>query len=127
MDACIPYLSCESARQAIHWYCTVFEMVCVEYISDGATLVAHAELVHGEARFFVSSVYPSEQLHDARTYPSVATAIVLLCADFQPMLTRAFAGGANLVRPVVAGNNAKIRDPYGHIWILRQATLSGPS
>lgn len=127
MHTCIPYLSCDPARQAIQWYCTVYELTCVEFIPDGASLVAHAELMNGEVRFFVSSVYPTEQLHNAQTLPTVATAIVVLCNDFKPLLERALAGGAKLTRPVVAGNNAKIRDPYGHMWILRQATLSGPA
>ena len=127
MEACIPYLSCETARRAIQWYCTVYELNCVEFIPDGATLVAHAELMNGNVRFFVSSVYPSEQLHDAQAIPTVATAIVLMCDDMQPILTRALTNGATLVRPVVAGHNAKIRDPYGHMWMLRQATLSGPT
>lgn len=127
MQTCVPYLSCEPARQAIQWYCTVYEMVCVEFIPDGSQMVAHAELVNGDVRFFVSSIYPTEHLHNAQSLPTVATAIVMLCDDVQPVLERALAGGATLTRPIVAGNNAKIRDPYGHIWILRQATLSGPA
>jgi len=127
MDECIPYLSCESARHAIPWYCTVFDALCVEFIADGPVMVAHAELIRGDARFFVSSVYPAEQLHDARQFSAVATAVVLMCADIHAPLDRALANGATLLRPVVARQNAKIRDPFGHVWILRQATLSGPT
>lgn len=120
MSDCIPYLACTPARHAIAWYCNVFGATCHELSADGAELVAHAELTTPNGRFFVSSVYPEQHLHDGRTQTSTSTAVVFLCQDMQSVVDRAIASGAILLRPVVAGQNAKIRDPFGHTWIIVQ-------
>jgi uncharacterized glyoxalase superfamily protein PhnB len=105
----------------------VFGATCTEFIADGADLVAHAELMTPNGRFFVSSVYPEQQLHDGRNDATTSTAVVFLCADLQPVVDRAVATGATLVRPVAPGHNAKFRDPYGHVWIIFQQNLAQPA
>lgn len=123
MSDCIPYLACTPARHALAWYCTVFGATCSEFIADGDDLVAHAELMTPHGRFFVSSVYPEQFLHDGRTASSTSTAVVFLCSAIQPVIDCALAHGATLLRPVVPGHNAKFRDPFGHVWIVFQQAL----
>ncbi len=124
MNEFIPYLACEPARAAIGWYCHVFDAVCSEFIADGPILVAHAELMTSQTRFFVSSVYADHHLHDARNQTSVSSAVVVVCTSIAEPLARALASGATLLRPVEAQRTAKLRDPYGHVWFLRQASLT---
>ncbi len=79
------------------------------------------------ARFFVWSVLPAEELHDERQFSAVAPAVERICADIHTPLDRARANRPTLQRPVLARQNVNMRDPLGHVWILRQATLSGAS
>jgi len=120
MSDCIPYLACTPARHAVDWYCHVFGATCSELIADGTERIAHAQLTTANGRFFVSSVYPEQHLHDGRTQVSTSTAIVFLCPDIQMLVDRAVAAGAILLRAVVVNQNAKIRDPFGHTWIIVQ-------
>ena len=123
MHEYVPYVACEDARAAIRWYCTVFAATCIEFIADGSVNVAHAELLSGEARFFVSSVYPEQQLHAAHTLPTTSSAVVVVCGAITEPLERALASGATLLRPVEPDRSAKFRDPFGHVWILIQTGL----
>ena len=127
MSDCVPYVACTPARQAVAWYCAVFAAQCSEFIPDGPELVAHAEVMTPGGRFFVSSVYPEQHLHDARESATTSTAIVFVCADIAPVVERALAQGATVLRPMVPGQNAKIRDPYGHVWIIFQQSQQPPS
>ncbi|MFM2032011.1 MAG: hypothetical protein RLZZ297_776 [Chloroflexota bacterium] len=121
----VPYLACTPARQAVAWYAKVFDATCTEFIPDGSELVSHAELSTASARFFVSSVYPEQHLHDGRSAETTTTAVVFLCTDIAPVTERALAAGATLLRPIAPGHNAKIRDPFGHVWIIFQQRLAG--
>ena len=123
MHEYVPYVACDDARAAIRWYCHVFAATCIEFIADGPVHVAHAELLSGEARFFVSSVYPEQQLHAAHTLPTTSSAVVVVCGAIADPLERALATGATLLRPVEVDRNAKFRDPFGHVWILYQTGL----
>ena len=127
MSDCVPYLACTPARHAITWYRNVFVATCSEFIADGAELVAHAELMTPNGRFFVSSVYPEQHLHDGQAQATTSSAVVFLCADIQPVVARAIAAGATTLRPIVPGQNAKFRDPFGHVWIVVQQTLAHPA
>ena len=90
-------------------------------------MIALAEHSRDHARLFVLSVLPAEELQDERQFSAVAPAVERICADIHPPLDRARANGTTLQRPVVARQNANMRDPLGHVWILRQTTLSGAS
>ena len=120
MSDCIPYLACTPARHAVDWYCNVFGATCSELVADGAERIAHAELTTANGRFFVSSVYPEQHLHDGRTQMSTSTAVVFLCPQLDVLVERAVSNGATLLRAVVAHQNAKFRDPFGHTWIIVQ-------
>lgn len=123
MHEYVPYVACEDARAAIRWYCHVFAATCIEFIADGPVNVAHAELLSGAARMFVSSVYPEQHLHAASILPTTASAVFVVCAAIADPLERAIATGAILLRPIEVQKTAKIRDPFGHVWILYQTGL----
>ena len=88
-----------------------------------APCMSHTPNCCGEARFFVSSVYPEQQLHAAHTLPTTSSAVVVVCGAIAEPLERALASGATLLRPVEADRSAKFRDPFGHVWILYQTGL----
>lgn len=72
----------------------------------------------GSRTIVLSSVLPAEELHDERQFSAVAPAVERICADIHPPLDRARANGTTLQSPVVDRQNADMRDPLGHVWIL---------
>ena len=121
--AVTPYLIVDGAAAAIEWYRTAFGAEEVTRMTGGAGRIAHAEIRIGEASVFVAD----EHLHyEAIVGPTKAGGtpvyLDLETDDVGGLFAAAVAAGATVIRaptdPQMAVQSAKVRDPFGHVWLI---------
>ena len=121
--AVTPYLIVDGAAEAIDWYRDAFGAVEVSRMTGGAGRIAHAELKIGAAAIFIADEHPHyeaivgpDRVGGTPLYLDVETDDVVVLHD------RAVAGGATSIRaptdPAMAVQSAKVRDPFGHVWLI---------
>ncbi|HWO64333.1 MAG TPA: VOC family protein, partial [Umezawaea sp.] len=118
-----PYLAVTDARAAITFYVEALgaaQQGQPIIMDDGK--VGHAELTFGDATIMLAEEFP-ELGHTAPTtsYPSYRLEV----PDVDTTITRAVARGAELLRPATNTDHGKtgtILDPFGHRWLLAEAT-----
>jgi PhnB protein len=124
-----PYLIVDGGAEAIAWYRDVFGAEEVARITGGAGRIAHAELRIGGSSIFLGDEHPHLEgilspagIGGTPVYLDLETDDVAGCFD------RAVAAGAEAIRaptdPVLPVQSAKVRDPFGHVWLI---TRSGGS
>jgi PhnB protein len=119
----IPYLTCRDADGAIAFYGRAFGAVELSRIPDDAGRVSHAEISVGGAAIYISDEYPEHDAHSPQTVGGTATMVVLIVPDADSLFDQAVADGAAVMRPLQdrfdgAARNGKLRDPYGHHWMI---------
>jgi PhnB protein len=125
--AVTPYLIVDGAAAAIDWYGTTFGAVEVTRMTGGAGRIAHAELRIGPASVFIADEHPHyeaivgpEKVGGTPVYLDVETDDVAALHD------RAVAAGATSIRaptdPSMAVQSAKVRDPFGHVWLITRVS-----
>lgn len=115
-------LAVEGASAALEFYRDAFGARLIEKIVDADGRIAHSELAIGAVRFMVNDSYPAEGAVAPPTLAGSPVLLVLLLEDVENALARALQAGAQLDRPLHDGlvRNAKLRDPFGHRWMLAQ-------
>jgi PhnB protein len=118
-----PRLVIRGASQAIEFYQHVFGAEVLTRYADGQGRIAHAELAIGDARF---------NLKDEDGDPSPLTLggspvlLYLHIEDVDAVAERMTQAGATVVYPVgdneEGGRGGRLRDPFGHIWMISQPT-----
>ena len=124
-----PYLIVDGGAQAIDWYREVFGAVEVARMTGGAGRIAHAELRIGESSIFIGDEHVHyEDIHAPPRVGGTPVYLDLETDDVAAVFERAVAAGAAAIRqptdPGMAVQSAKVRDPFGHIWLI---TRSGPA
>ena len=125
VHAVTPYLVIEGAAGAIDWYVAVLGAVEVTRMTGGAGRVAHAELRIGPSTIFVGEEHPHHEsiLGPAKVGGSPVY-LTLETHDVAAVFDRGLAAGAEPIReptdPALPMRTAKIRDPFGHIWLITQ-------
>lgn len=121
-----PYLVVDGAAAAIDWYREVFGAVEVTRWTGAAGRVAHAELSIGASAIFLGDEHPN--LEDILAPPRVGGTPVYLdieTDDVAGVFAAAVAAGATEIRaptdPQVRVQSAKVRDPFGHIWLITRS------
>ena len=124
--AVAPYLVIDGAAEAIDWYRDVFGAVEVTRWKGAAGRVAHAELRIGDSSVFIGDEHPN--LEDICAPPRIGGTPVYLdieTDDIAILFDRAVAAGATEIRaptdPQMPVQSAKIRDPFGHIWLITRS------
>ncbi len=125
-----PYLIVEGGAAAIDWYVRVFGAVEVTRAIGAAGRVAHAELRIGESSIFLGDEHPH---HEAILGPEkVGGTPVYLdveADDVVALFEAALAAGATGIRPPtdpqMAVQSAKVRDPFGHVWLITKSSAAG--
>ena len=124
--AVAPYLVIDGAAEAIDWYRDVFGAVEVTRWKGAAGRVAHAELRIGDSSVFIGDEHPN--LEDIFAPPRIGGTPVYLdieTDDVAVLFDRAVAAGATEIRaptdPQMPVQSAKIRDPFGHIWLITRS------
>ena len=125
--AVTPYLVVDGGAAAIDWYRDVFGAIEVSRMTGGAGRIAHAELRIGPASIFLGDEHVHyEEIHAP---PRIGGSPVYLDAetdDVAELFERATSAGATAIRqptdPQLPVQSAKIRDPFGHIWLITRST-----
>jgi PhnB protein len=119
----VPYLVIAGAAAAIDWYRDVFGATEVTRQVGGAGRVAHAELRIGHSTLFLGEEHP--HLEAILAPPRIGGTPVYLdleTDDLDATFARAVAAGATAIRPptdpALPFRSAKVRDPFGHVWLI---------
>jgi PhnB protein len=121
--AITPYLAVRNARAAIAFYAAAFGANQMLLIEEPDGRIGHATLRIGPAEIFLADEHPEfESVVGPETLGGTSVTIDLEVEDVDAAVDRAVAAGAALIRPpdhpesgVQAG---KVRDPYGHVWLI---------
>src|SRR5688500_1400117 len=119
----IPYLIVDGAAAAIEWYREVFGAEEVARMTGGAGRIAHAEIRIGPSSLFVADEHPHyESILGPVTVGGTPVYLDIETDDVAGLHDRAVAAGATSIRaptdPAIAVRSAKVRDPFGHIWLI---------
>ena len=127
ISAITPYLIVDGAAAAIDWYRDVFGAEEVTRMTGGAGRIAHAELRIGPSSIYVADEHPHYE--SIVSPPKVGGTPVYLdieTEDVAGVFAAAVAAGATEIRaptdPQLAVQSAKVRDPFGHVWLITRST-----
>lgn len=118
-----PYLVVDGADAAIAWYRDVFGAVEITRQTGGAGRIAHAELRIGPSSIFLADEHPHyESIVGPARIGGTPVYLDLETDDVAAAFARAVAAGAEPIRaptdPAMAVQSAKVRDPFGHVWLI---------
>lgn len=121
-----PYLVVDGGAEAIDWYRDVFGAEEVSRMTGAAGRVAHAELRIGPSSVYLGDEHP--HLEDIFAPPRIGGTPVYLnleTDDVDGIFERAVIAGADAIRQPTDRElplqTAKIRDPFGHVWLLTRS------
>jgi PhnB protein len=125
--AMTPYLIVDGAAAAIDWYRDVLGAEQVTRMTGGAGRIAHAELRIGPSSIFVADEHPHhESIVGPAKVGGTPVFLDLETDDVVGLHDRAVAAGATSIRaptdPQMAVQSAKVRDPFGHIWLITRSS-----
>ena len=125
--AVTPYLIVDGAAAAIDWYRTTFGAVEVTRMTGGAGRIAHAELLIGPASVFIADEHPHyESIVGPAKTGGTPVYLDVETNDVVALHGRAVAAGATSIRaptdPAMAVQSAKVRDPFGHVWLITRVS-----
>jgi PhnB protein len=123
----IPYLIVEGAAAAIDWYREVFGAEEIARMTGGAGRVAHAEVRIGPSSVFVADEHPHyESIVGPAQVGGTPVYLDIETDDVVALFERAIAAGATTIReptdPSMSMQSAKVRDPFGHIWLITRSS-----
>ena len=121
-----PYLIVDGAAAAIDWYRDVFEAEELSRMTGGAGRIAHAELRIGPSSVFVADEHPHyESIVGPPKAGGTPVYLDIETDDVAALHDRAVAAGATSIRtptdPAMAVWSAKVRDPFGHVWLITRS------
>ncbi len=124
----MPYLIVDGASDAIDWYREVFGAEEVTRSTGGAGRIAHAELRIGGSSIFIGDEHVNyEDIHGPRRIGGTPVYLDLETEDVAVTYERAMAAGATSIRaptdPQQAIWSAKVRDPFGHVWLITRSSV----
>lgn len=120
MSQVIPYLCAKDALAALAFYEAAFGAHVVSRYIEPSGKLGFADIRLGEARWFLGDEYPALGV----MAPSEAASItlVLTSGDPEALCARAVAAGMSVITPLErqqdGARRARLRDPFGHRWIL---------
>ena len=119
-----PYLCVRGAEAAIEFYTRVFGAREAFRFADESGRVGHAELALGPVTIMLADEHPELGIHSPLAYGGTGTTLHLHVRDVDGMTARAEAAGAIVLRPPADQSHgerqSRIRDPFGHEWLLGQ-------
>jgi len=122
----VPYLIVRDGPGAILFMQAAFGAVESERIDADQGKVAHAELRIGDGTVFLADEFPDfEDVVGPETLGGTSVIITLEVDNLDAAYQRAIAAGAASIRGPHADNTgirlAKVRDPFGHVWLITTA------
>src|SRR5919106_1337054 len=127
LKAVTPYLIIDGADAAIDWYRRVFGASEVTRMTGGAGRIGHAELRIGPSSIFVADEHPHyEAIVGPAKVGGTPVYLDIETDDVAGLHDRAVAAGATSIRaptdPDMAVWSAKVRDPFGHVWLITRSS-----
>lgn len=126
LPSLVPLLVVRDAARAIDFYAQALgARELVRFVNRQRGTVSHADLATGEAVF---SITEEARAWNSDAPPSLGGSPVVLqlrVADVDVAFERMCAAGATVVFPIVefcGERMARLRDPYGHLWLIAQRT-----
>lgn len=118
------YLRSRDANASIVFYCEVFGAKEVFRLTEPSDRIAHAELSIGSAVIMVSDEYPEKGIMSPASLDGTGVGIYLQVNDVDAIHQAGVQHGAtSLMEPAdqfYGERAAKLRDPWGHEWLLSQ-------
>jgi PhnB protein len=125
-----PYLCVRGAAAAIDFYTRVFGATEGFRLTEPAGRIGHAELKLGPTTLMLADEYPELGIRSPQAFGGTGTTIHLHVDDVDALARRAVEAGATVVRGPVdcdhGERQCRIRDPFGHEWLLGQEIESVP-
>lgn len=120
----VPLLVVEDAIRAIDFYQRVFgARELVRYMNRALGTVSHADLAIDGAWISITEAVPGWNSDAPKTLGGSPVVLQLQVEDVDAQVEEACAAGAEVVFPAgdfCGERMARIRDPFGHLWILRR-------
>jgi PhnB protein len=117
-----PYLCVRGGARAIDFYVQVFGAQELTRLSYPDGRVGHAELKLGPATLMLADEHPEYGILSPLAFGGTGMTIHLHVDDVDRLTARAVAAGATVLRPPTdeghGERQAKVRDPFGHEWLL---------
>jgi PhnB protein len=112
---------------AIDWYREVFDAVEINRAIGAAGRIAHAEIRIGASSIFLGDEHPHlEDILGPHAIGGTPVYLDLETDDVPALFDRALAAGATQIRPptdpAMPIQSAKVRDPFGHIWLITRTS-----
>jgi amidase len=124
MESLVPLLVVRDAAEAIAFYVRALGATqVVRYDNAILATVSHADLSVDGALFSITEELRAWSCDAPPTLGGTPVILQLAVTDAQAALERATAAGAEVVFPLqdfCGERMARVRDPFGHLWILRQ-------
>jgi PhnB protein len=116
-----PYLCCKGAADAIDFYKAAFSAEEISRWSDDTGRISHAELKIAGSAFFLADEHPEIGVFSPTTIGASQVLLVLDVEDADAVFSQAILAGAVETRALKTesyGRNGKLRDPFGHDWMI---------
>lgn len=120
----VPLLGVRGAREAIDFYVRALGaevLACYEHGTERR--VSHADLRVATTLFAVTEEARMWNSHSPLSLGGSPVVLQLFVADVDAVVVAMQAAGASVVFPVqelLGERMARLRDPFGHLWLLRQ-------
>jgi PhnB protein len=117
-----PYLAVHDAARAIEFYRHAFGAIELLRLTDAHGKIGHAEIAIGQARILLSDEYPDRGMSAPAALGGSAVSLLLYVEDVDQVVHQASAAGARVLAPLAdhfyGDRNAKLEDPFGHVWLI---------
>jgi len=120
-----PYLHVRGGAAAIDFYKQVFGAEEISRFEEPSGKVGHAELKLGPITIMLADEYPDLGIRSPLAYGGTGTTIHLHVDNVDELGRRAVEAGATMVMDPADQSHGerqcRIRDPFGHEWLLGHA------
>jgi uncharacterized glyoxalase superfamily protein PhnB len=122
IDEVYPYLRVHDAAGAIEFYKRAFDATELFRLTEPSGRIGHAELKLGPATIMLSDEYPEHDIRGPHSIGGTSVGLHIHCSSADDLCAKAVAAGATIVTPLkdqfYGERSARLRDPYGHHWLI---------
>lgn len=121
----VPYLTVRNGTEAMTFYAKAFGAEPVgQRLTLPNGLIAHAELRFGDVTVFLSDENEDWGNLSPLSIGDTPIRLALHVEDVDAVFDQAVAAGCEILIPLAdqfyGERSGRVRDPYGHVWILSQ-------
>ena len=124
------YLCVRDAAAAIDFYARVFGARETFRWAGNDGRIGHAELELGPVTLMLADEHPELGILSPLAFGGTGTTLHLHVGDVDALTRRAAAAGATILRPPAdqghGERQSRLRDPFGHVWLLGGPPANAP-